>query len=111
MRLSIGSQCTDMNVVASLRDAKFCIRCSFTRSVVLHVIPGRTALTYSSIDVTRAHTKVEKQMRFAFAYTVLSNQTPRIYKDGASLTTVSPNFRWKDGKLWTVRFDENAMNM
>ena len=65
MRLSIGSQCTDMNVVASLRDAKFCIRCSFTRSVVL--IPGRTALTYSSIDVTRAHTKVlhEKQMRFA----------------------------------------------
>ena len=94
MRLSIGSQCTDMNVVASLRDAKFCIRCSFTRSVVL--IPGRTALTYSSIDVTRAHTKVEKQMRFAFAYTVLSNQTPRIYKDGASLTTVSPNF---DGKM------------
>ena len=60
MRLSIGSQCTDMNVVASLRDAKFCIRCSFARSVVL--IPGRTALTYSSIDVTWAYTKVEKQM-------------------------------------------------
>ena len=109
MRLSIRSQFTDMNVVASLRDAKFCIRCRLARSVVL--IPERTALTYSSIDVTRAHTKVEKQMRFAFAYTVLSNQTPRIYKDGASLTIVSPNFRWKDGKLWTVRFDENAMNM